>query len=431
MVRCNAVTRKGTHCKLQQKSCPYHRKQSKGGAPNISDFKSMMQEFNILPPQPTTVTNVPAPPTTTAAKRRSSTVKNVPAPPTSTAAKRRSSPKQAPVTKRAFQATFARLCKANKIEKLDLSQLELVDKDKVRYKFKKYTAKKNVLGQGSFGQVTLVTFDKTKSFVMKTSNDPQVQLQQAIMDRTHVRQKYLECGNGIADYRVIGDKIIMNAAVSDLNNLIGKLSVKEVMELYKQMNDTLECLYRKGIYYFDIKPENMLLMCSNTSSEIVFGDIGSMYGEDGYSTTYTPSDFYTGIIDKKAITPTVFKTLCRFILAIFAANMLVSDVKPPSWNQAFHEAVNYLKHDLNYNEQKKLYDNLVNGENTTKGITRSSAKKVIKDYLPDVKVIAESLIKQYAVDLEPLLLNLSNPIYKDEYSFLQSVLQSIESEGKK
>lgn len=201
------------------------------------------------------------------------------------------------------------------------------------------TVKQKLIGEGTYGKVFLMTVDGTgKEFVMKQS---QQKMEQVMLSQQGLKERYEQsCKKYVADYKVIDEHhIIMNAAVMDLNQLKGKLTIQEVKSIVNQVHDALLCLQKSGIYYLESKPANILLMCHRDGSEIVLGDIGSMYpvplrtpNQFGYISSIgfpvVHKETGTSALIPADFVKSHYKKIYRFHMAVLAMNLFIKAPDP-------------------------------------------------------------------------------------------------------
>ena len=305
---CGARTKRGTTCKLQKARCPYHHTQ-RGGGPELKLGISALDT----------------------------------------------------------------LCENNRSPRLDLRELIINDDGTVSYLANTYSTTRKVLGEGGFGTVIEVRLVGTKMrFVMKRMLRPKPgrRLQQASLAVSGMKQRYeASCKKMIADYRMIDDyTVIMNAAVSDLSKLKGTLSVPEVSAIIEQMRVALLCLQQQGLYYMDIKPENLLLMCHSDGSEVVLGDQGSMLPhkkKNAYVTHYAPPSYFRTYLPVEYVQEN-YDSLYMYQLAVLAAVLLTPK---KDYKVSDSERSMFKKDLINYGPSKHVLSN-VPRENVPKHIQK-------------------------------------------------------------
>mgnify|MGYP001455419327 CR=1 FL=1 len=92
-----------------------------------------------------------------------------------------------------------------------------------------------------------------------------------------------ECSN-IIPFKIINNKFYMlkghgtlyDLALNAINNGLPGLSISFADKIINCLADTLLCLYNNGVYYFDIKIENIVYMCVDNVITIWFIDLGSI-----------------------------------------------------------------------------------------------------------------------------------------------------------
>lgn len=130
----------------------------------------------------------------------------------------------------------------------------------------------------------------------------------------------------ILNTRVIGSKedeyyIAMNCYTMDLNRYmdIVTMPIEDRLKIIKKVYETMDCLYKHGFVYLDLKPSNVLVNIDSKSriTEIVLGDIGSIFKKSkiGISTYPTPFLHCNGILRaNKRNMAWVYAVFCLFIM---------------------------------------------------------------------------------------------------------------------
>mgnify|MGYP001401249670 FL=1 len=125
-----------------------------------------------------------------------------------------------------------------------------------------------------------------------------------------------ECPN-IVPFKIIENRFFMIRADGSLkDSLLGgkKFSISQAEKIIMCLVDTLLCLYKKKIYYFDLKSENIGYICIDNVMSIFLIDLGSLLpikiGEvDVYLSTYPHPIFnsynlnYTDSLSSNYINP--------------------------------------------------------------------------------------------------------------------------------
>lgn len=162
--------------------------------------------------------------------------------------------------------------------------------------------KKKSLGSGTFGEVYLYEIkieNSIKSVVVKKplkGADP--------YEEPDILKNYMgdtkNCNHYSVPIRSIEDQngnpfIIMQEANGMVNQII--LDDRLKIKLIKFLTKSLECYYKKGLLYTDLKTENILYKCRDEKIEFYLGDIGSFVPEynsknKNYATaTFIPPEY--------------------------------------------------------------------------------------------------------------------------------------------
>lgn len=164
----------------------------------------------------------------------------------------------------------------------------------VYYDGKKMTLKKKI-GEGTYGEVLLFTYEKYSIVIKKPFEDPYEE--PFVIDKFLEKSK--ECNHFIIPFKVVFDQhgnpfVIMQEANGDLVDLNLTNKLKE--DVVKIMADFMLCFYNKGLIYSDLKLENLLYKCENQDISFFLGDIGSFssVGRNNPSTTHPPPETLDG-----------------------------------------------------------------------------------------------------------------------------------------
>ncbi|KAK8286015.1 hypothetical protein V6Z11_D08G262000 [Gossypium hirsutum] len=166
---------------------------------------------------------------------------------------------------------------------------------------------KNVLGHGTFGQVTKCWVPETSSFVaVKIIKNQPAYYQQALVEvsvLTTLKKKYDPEDEHhivrIYDYFVYQHHLCICFELLDTNlyelikiNHFRGLSLSIIQLFSKQILRGLTLLKDAGIIHCDLKPENILLCTSVKPAEIKIIDFGSACMEDWTVYSYIQSRYY-------------------------------------------------------------------------------------------------------------------------------------------
>ena len=146
------------------------------------------------------------------------------------------------------------------------------------------------LGDGGYGTVYKIELanvsnaDDTIAIAYKESKDG------SKLDEIRVLKKYPSIFDSICPYiiptKLIGNKAYMPLGDGDLSTLSKmtvdgqKISLSAADQIISCIQNTLLCLQKHGIYYFDLKPENIIFKCNNSILLVWLADIGSVLPDD-------------------------------------------------------------------------------------------------------------------------------------------------------
>ncbi len=146
------------------------------------------------------------------------------------------------------------------------------------------------LAAGTYGAVDLKEFTndgKVMRFVEKIPLSAGDVIEEARVVTDYVR--FRECEDIIPMKLLDGNRIIMPYVSGDMSTFIHRLTVQQADKIVKIVRTTLDCLATKGVYYCDIKLQNILYNCDESGEfTVLLGDMGSILpDEDGeYTATY-------------------------------------------------------------------------------------------------------------------------------------------------
>jgi hypothetical protein len=156
---------------------------------------------------------------------------------------------------------------------------------------------------GTYGLVYIITLDNDTKFLVKTSKKRSKVEEYALVD---IIPK--ECNN-ILPIRKFGDGSVMmlyaDTKFSDIE--MNDFIIKQIVTI---IGNSLLCLMRNNLYYFDLKIDNILYRClDGRTIEIFLADLGSMipdeYGD--YAATFPPIE-YMQRSDGKSFDAQLYKT---------------------------------------------------------------------------------------------------------------------------
>jgi hypothetical protein len=185
-----------------------------------------------------------------------------------------------------------------------ISDIDIVDNSIIYRGNKVMSAVSKKIGHGSFGDVSRIQFTvdgEPKYFAIKTS------LSSKKLEEAQVIEQYTQVLNcpGIISMKVRpyrGTNVaIMPLADGDLKTYMGTFTGAQANNVVRILTGALLCMHKIGVYYFDIKPHNILFNCDGTGiSSIYLGDMGSIIkirGHNEWTSTYPPPPYYNGFIE--------------------------------------------------------------------------------------------------------------------------------------
>lgn len=144
------------------------------------------------------------------------------------------------------------------------------------------------LGSGGFGKVLGVAFHPAGSespveFAVKAPRSPnRVIHEQLLLDQQGDRP--LPCASYIVPMtKHSKNVVIMPVASGTLERWEGKCTPEQAHKVVEIVRQGARCLFEQGFVYLDIKPENILYVCSAEKADLLLGDLGSLVG---YTYTY-------------------------------------------------------------------------------------------------------------------------------------------------
>ena len=219
--------------------------------------------------------------------------------------------------------------KKNRIKKMWNNLPELVTK----WNNNEYVEESGVEGKkvnkdipnGAFGKVNKIILKKKKK--KKDKKDRIYLLEkvpintQQILDEMNIKGKYenalKQCSN-IVPFKIINDKFYMLKGHGTLADLINsptkKISIYLADQIIKCLAETLVCLYKKNVYYFDIKAANVVYICTDQGMFIWLIDLGSAI----------PTNVYLGLIDLHQSAPPSY--ICTYPHPLYNLKLLDSRV---------------------------------------------------------------------------------------------------------
>ena len=153
---------------------------------------------------------------------------------------------------------------------------------------------KELLGNGGYGSVyRLYSKNAEINVALKTYYDKKddeiyilKELEKNKVDCNLLSCKLLKKDDG--EYVSICELYTNN--LSNMTDILKQMTVKEKMQIFKQLVNDLNCLYKKKFIYTDIKMENTLYKCyGNNKVKIAFGDLGSICKRGDRNTATYPA----------------------------------------------------------------------------------------------------------------------------------------------
>lgn len=156
-----------------------------------------------------------------------------------------------------------------------------------------------ILDKGTFGTILLFQDTKTdEHVVLKQTTSEQEWVNLADLKTKKCNQvdaiPFMKIIKPLSpNYEKIWYFILMPFYSGNLQTIISNIQLSHVtvkLELFQQIVQQVTCLYNYGYYYIDMKPANILFLCSDPNKFTVsLGDLGSLVkkGEHG-NCTYSP-----------------------------------------------------------------------------------------------------------------------------------------------
>ena len=185
-------------------------------------------------------------------------------------------------------------CK-NKIlfSKLDLSNIDFVGPNRLGDKYNKkfyltYTnpktnkttvlVKKQLVGSGTYGDVYHCSDSNGLYHVAMKETRDYYDDEYTIIE--HLKKNKVDCKilNGtIVNFKPNKRVAVFEYFNGSLHDLQGKLKLPLILAVAKQLVNDIYCLFKKGLYYYDLKLGNILYKCVDKESiHVTRGDVGSL-----------------------------------------------------------------------------------------------------------------------------------------------------------
>ena len=146
------------------------------------------------------------------------------------------------------------------------------------------------IAEGSFGNILRGTSKKYPEvdFVIKENKSDDKLDEIRLLDEEPM---FISCKKYLVNFKKIDNNMIIMPHITGDLSKVNNLNVKQIKSIIKILGEGLLCLAKNGIYYFDIKAENIFYNCmSDNTMSVFFGDLGSMLvnRDNEYATTFPP-----------------------------------------------------------------------------------------------------------------------------------------------
>ena len=263
------------------------------------------------------------------------------------------------------------------------------------------------INEGSFGVVYEITYTKdsdNKSFVVKIpktkdkSTNEYKKSDRPILNNLIKKERNIEACSSVLPIRRFGElSVSMLKLDIDLldRNSKKKFKDNELNNIIKGIYESLMCLQKSTLYYYDIKPENIL----TRDEKIFLGDLGSLFfpGKE-IPITNIPLNYHKKINSNQTIYNKFPKLYYPWVLSILRMELNLNT------------NLNLDGHSLIYENRMVAYDDndlLVPDEKYTKGIeilnnirTKQSSETKSYEYFV-LEMVDETKLKAYDPNLNP------------------------------
>lgn len=122
---------------------------------------------------------------------------------------------------------------------------------------------------------------------------------------------------------------IMPLADGDLVQHAGTFTHEQATQVVEVIRQALLCFHANGDYYYEIKPDNILINCHGGVSTFFLGDMGSIVPDENgeYIATYPPPEFPSGIVED---TTHALKHYSYMLACLYCS--LIAGRSPPPYN---------------------------------------------------------------------------------------------------
>ena len=202
----------------------------------------------------------------------------------------------------------------------------------------------SVLGEGAFGYVY-------KADLVNDTNENDVisiafkEMRNLPLDEIKALEKHgpllMDICPHIIPSKVIGDRVYMPLGDGDLGVFENKMSFESADQVVSCIQKTLLCLQHHGVFYFDLKPHNIVFKCKGNSLIVWLADIGSVIPDDfnDYGTTIPHPFLVTENVPPYLISDDIYKNDDK-VRSFYAFSLtmlfcyLTFDVEMPYFHQS-------------------------------------------------------------------------------------------------
>ena len=186
---------------------------------------------------------------------------------------------------------FTDKCKSyNNLVSIDLNEVVYVDDMVFKYK-NKLLNKSRYLSEGSYGKVYEI-YNRNHKIALKTYNNQNDEEIDIIKSLNRLK---ISCNT--INARIINiqnnNVAIMDYMSGPLSKMIGKLKIRNIFNIIKDISIHLSCLNKHKLSYTDLKTDNILFKCDDKKYiKTVLGDLGSICNNGHeHISTYPPWEY--------------------------------------------------------------------------------------------------------------------------------------------